>query len=244
MEVERREISVLTEEHDGPVERVYEIDGGRRVRIDDAFSQPCVRKNDRGRRIKRDRVKESGLDIRWVAAIERGYLRGRELHRVNKAARRWIDEPDVGSHSKAAEIEHVVGGDVRSAVDLAHVNVNILRVTRIAFNRAFTVVIPKLFDEVLLSKETSNLAGEADVSSGCRTAVSRFHADAVVSLFHWHYVVAIRNCSRHGWQKEQAAIGRIEREIGSTAKCARDHRVIGTIDREELSTRNRLIQHA
>jgi len=100
MEVERSEISVLTEKRDRPVERVYEIDGGRRVRIDDAFSQPCVRKNARGRRIKRDRVKESGLDIRRVAAIERGYLRGRELHRVNKTARRRINKPDIGTSSK------------------------------------------------------------------------------------------------------------------------------------------------
>ena len=108
---------------------------------------------------------------------------------------------------KPADRDHVVGGDVGAAVNLPGIDVNVLGVAGIAFNRAFTVVVVKLFDEVLLTEEVSNLRSEADLRSGTGTAVNCFHANAVVARRNRYHVVAVEELqSADGRNKEQAAV--------------------------------------
>ena len=154
LEVERREISVLSDRRERGSERICKIDGRRRVRIDDTFSQPCVRKNYRHRWINVRGVEESGLEVNGISAIKGTYLRGRESHRVDQTARRRIDKPNVSARSKGVDSYDAVRGDICSASNLAVIDVNVLRVTRIALNRPLTVLVPKLFDEVVLPEES------------------------------------------------------------------------------------------
>ena len=82
--------------------------------------------------------------------------------------------------------DHAVGGDIGTTINLAGIDVNVLGITRIAFNRAFTIAVVKLFDEVLLPEEVSNLRGEVDVCGGHRTAVNCFHTHAVITWRNWY----------------------------------------------------------
>ena len=200
LEVERREISVLSNRRKRSSKRICEIDGGRRVRIDDTFSQPCLRKNYRYRWINVRAVEESGLEVCGISAIEGADLRGRKLHRVDQTARWRIDKPDVSTHSKRVDSDDAVRGDIRSAINLAVIDVNVFRVTRIALDRTFTVLIPKLFDKVLLPEEVSDLSSEADI--GRRPRERRPLLPRSRHSFPWALVS--RSCH---WESQSATVG-------------------------------------
>ena len=62
--------------------------------------------------------------------------------------------------------DHLVGNDVGAVINLARIDVNVLVLIGLALNRGFTVVVVKLFDEVLLTVEVSDLRRETDLAGG------------------------------------------------------------------------------
>ena len=151
---------------------------------------------------------------------------------------------DDGS-TEAGDRDLIVGGDVGVGVCLTRVDVNVLDLTWVTFNPAFTVVVVKLLVEVLLTVETSDLRCEADLTGRIRAAVDCFHANVVVARGNRDHVVTVHNSLIDVGKRneEQATVRWIERKISSTAIATNSVLTSITVYRVEASTSNWFIKY-